>query len=92
METVRKYLDEAFRLVAASRSGRLAVHNLHERDDDGARRAELGVADYADVLPVSVLLGCGVGGQAVNLACRYFSLFVIYTPYTIYKCEFPVIS
>ena len=56
MEAVRQLVDEAVRLVAARGTGRLAVHYVHERYDDGACEPELVAADDPDVLPVSTFV------------------------------------
>ena len=48
-------MDEEVRLVTARGTGRLALHYVHERYDDGACEPELVAADDPDVFPVSTL-------------------------------------
>ena len=48
----------------------------------------MGPTNYPDLLPVSTMSYCPAFTQMSLL--RYFTLFVIYTPYTIYKCKLAV--
>ena len=59
MEAVRQLVDEAVRLVTARGAGRIVVHYVHERYDDGACEPELVAADDPDVFPVSTSLTAG---------------------------------
>ena len=79
-------MDEAFRFVSAGWPSRLAMHYMYERHHRGADHAELGFAYHADLLLVSsfpLLYRHPLTDLSVY---RYLSLFVIYTPYTIYQC------
>jgi hypothetical protein len=78
-------MDEAFRPFSAGRPSRLAMHYLHERHHAGTPERGLGVAHYPNLLSVpspfffsSALL--------TRLLSSYFSIFIVYTPYTIYQC------
>lgn len=65
------------------------MYYLHERNNYGASEPELVTAYDADMVFVRTLFYLET---LAYLAPRYFSLFITYTPYTIYKCEFSVSS
>ena len=45
-------------------------------------------ANHSDLLSVSeVLLYLSVNAPLKHPFTRYFTLFIVYTPYTVYKCQ-----
>ncbi len=82
----REHLDEEIRSVPPSRSGRFAVHYLHQCHDHRAGSEELGVAHHPGRSSCTLYPHYSKLISADQLD-SYFSLFVVYTPYTIYRCK-----
>ena len=84
---VRWHPDEEIHSQRARWPTRVAVYHLYERCDYGTYQSWMGLTDHPDLLPVSTSLRPPVLSE--RLCSRYFSLFTIYTPYTVYKCKSP---
>ena len=88
MQAVRQSLDETIHSVSSRWPGCVGVHHLYECNDYRACEQELGSAYDANVFLVRYSHLFFPRSVVDSANSRYFSLFVIYTPYTIYQCAF----
>ena len=84
-------MDQKICTVVARGTSGIVMYNLHECYDNGVGLTKLGVIDDANVFLVcSSSTGVSRKKYADDcLCCRYFSLFITYTPYTMYQCTRP---
>ena len=92
LEKIWEFMDQEVCMVFTCGTGGVALYYLYECDDYGTCESELGFAYHSDVFLVSTRLTDGQlfswRVEVLMWGYRYFSLFVIYTPYTIYQCRF----
>jgi hypothetical protein len=83
-----KPVDEALRPLSVGRPTRLIVHYVHKCHHSRIDDRELAIAHHPDILPVlRITFFPYLNTHSDRLMIRYFTLFAIYTPYTIYQCR-----
>lgn len=89
---MEKYLDETIHSGSTGWTTLITVYHLYKCDNDGTCQSRMDIVDYAGLFLVSSdYLKFDQGREMLVLtyllSFRYFTLFLIYTPYTIYQCK-----